>query len=77
MCEVKYNVNIDSYKERLEERIIARLAELKGISLEQAIEAYYNSRLAAQINAGLNGIDNMDFKYLAQDLIDNEPNLFV
>ena len=76
MCEVKYNVSIDTYKERLEERIIAYLAEIKGISLEEAMDVYYRSRLADQISKGLYGIENMDFKYLAEDLLENEPMLF-
>lgn len=76
MREVKYNVNIDTYKERLEERIIAYLSELKGISLEEAMDAYYRSRLADQISKGLYGIENMDYKYLAEDLVENEPLLF-
>ena len=76
MCEVKYNVTIDTYKERLEERIIAYLAEIKGIPLEQAMDVYYRSRLADQIANGLYGIENMDYKYLAEDLVENEPKLF-
>lgn len=76
MREVKYNVNIDTYKERLEERIIAYLSELKGIPLEEAMDAYYRSRLADQISKGLYGIENMDYKYLAEDLVENEPLLF-
>ena len=76
MCEVKYNVTIDTYKERLEERIIAYLSEWKGIALEQAIDVYYRSRLADQISKGLYGIENMDYKYLAEDLVENEPELF-
>ena len=76
MCEVKYNVNIDTYKERLEERIIAYLSEIKGITLEAAMDAYYRSRLAMQIANGLYGIENMDYKYLAEDLVENEPALF-
>ena len=76
MREVKYNVNIDTYKERLEERIIAYLSEIKGISLEEAMDAYYRSRLADQISKGLYGIENMDYKYLAEDLVENEPLLF-
>ena len=76
MREVKYNVNIDTYKERLEERIIAYLSEIKGIPLEEAIDAYYRSRLADQISKGLYGIENMDYKYLAEDLVENEPMLF-
>lgn len=76
MCEVKYNVAIDTYKERLEERIIAYLSEIKGISIEAAMDAYYSSRLATQIAKGLYGIENMDYKYLAEDLVENEPELF-
>ena len=77
MCELKYNVTIDIYKERLEERIIAYLSEIKGIPLEEAMDAYYRSRLADQIASGLYGIENMDYKYLAEDLLENEPKLFV
>ena len=76
MCELKYNVTIDTYKERLEERIIVYLSEIKGISLEEAMDAYYRSRLADQIASGLYGIENMDYKYLAEDLLENEPKLF-
>lgn len=76
MREVKYNVDIDTYKERLEERLIAYLSEIKGISLEEAIDAYYRSRLADQISKGLYGIENMDYKYLAEDLVENESVLF-
>ena len=76
MREVRYNVNIDTYKERLEERIIAYLSEIKGIPLEEAMDAYYRSRLADQISKGLYGIENMDYKYLAEDLVENEPLLF-
>ncbi len=34
------------YQENLEERLISYLAESKDISLEEAMEIYYNSRLA-------------------------------
>lgn len=40
------------------------------------MDIYYNSRLAKQIEQGTYGIENMDYKYLAQDLIENEPDLF-
>ena len=76
MCEVKYNVTIDTYKERLEERIIAYLSEMKGLSFAAAMDAYYRSRLATQIANGLYGIENLDDKYLAEDLVENEPELF-
>lgn len=76
MGEVKYNVAIDTYKERLEERLIAYLSEITGLPVEQAMDAYYRSRLAEQISRGLYGIENMDYKYLAEDLLANEPALF-
>ena len=63
------------YKEMLEEDIIAELARVKDISLRKAMDIYYNSRLSAQISDGRYGIDNMDYRYLVQDLIDNEPGL--
>ena len=76
MGEVKYNLTIDTYKERLEERLIAYLSEITGLPVEQAMDAYYRSRLAEQISKGLYGIENMDYKYLAEDLLANEPELF-
>ena len=76
MCEVKYNVSIDTYKERLEERIIAYLSKIKGIPLDEAMDAYYRSRLATQIANSIYGIENMDYKYLAEDLVENESELF-
>lgn len=48
----------------------------KNLELRQAMDIYYNSRLAKQIEQGTYGIENMDYKYLAQDLIENEPDLF-
>ena len=76
MGEVEFNVKIDTYKERLEERIIAYLAEIGRITPDEAMDIYYRSRLSRQIDQGLFGIENMDYKYLANDLVENEPNLF-
>ena len=36
---------------------------------------YYSSKLAEQISNDSYGIENMDAKYLAEDLIENEPVL--
>ena len=36
------------------------------------MKIYYESRLSKQIEAGENGIDNLDYKNLAEDLIENE-----
>lgn len=65
------------YKQNLENDIIKELARLKGIELRSAIDIYYSSKLAAQIATGNCGIENMDAKYLAEDLVENEPDLFV
>ena len=64
------------YKEMLEEKIINQLADTKGISIRQAMDVYYRSRLSQQIYDGSYGIENMDYRYLVEDLIENEPELF-
>ena len=64
------------YKERLEEDIISKLAEIKGIGLSDAMDAYYRSRLAKQIDNGAFGIEYLSADYLVDDLITNEPELF-
>ena len=45
--------------------------------LRKAFDIYYSSKLADQISEDSYGIENMDAKYLAEDLIENEPELFV
>ena len=65
------------YKQNLEENIIYTIAEIKGIELRKAFDVYYSSKLAEQIEQGRYGIENMDAKYLAEDLIENKPDLFV
>ena len=64
------------YRQNLEESIIACLAKMKSLDLRKAMDIYYKSRLAKQINTGKYGIDNMDARYLAADLLENEPELF-
>lgn len=64
------------YKQNLEESIIAYLAEVQGLEIREAMDIYYRSRLSEQIEAGVFGIENMDYKYLVLDLIENEPELF-
>ena len=64
------------YKQNLEESIIEYLSKEKKLELRRARDIYYQSRLAKQIEQGTYGIENMDYKYLVQDLIENEPELF-
>ena len=73
---IKQEALEQTYKQNLENSIITFLAELKNIELRDAMNIYYQSKLAKQIEQGIYGIDNMDYKYLAQDLIENEPELF-
>ena len=64
------------YQERLEERLIARLSEVKNIPLERAMDIYYQSRLADKIHRGVEGVQYLDYKVLAQILCETEPGLF-
>ena len=56
------------YKQNLENDIIDTLSKMKGIDLRKAFDIYYSNDSY--------GIENMDAKYLAEDLIENEPELF-
>ena len=65
-----------TYQENLEERLISRIAEENGLTLEKAMDVYYRSRLADKIHGGIEGIQYLDHKVLAQILKDTEPELF-
>ena len=67
---------LEIYKQNLENDIILYVAKQKKIEIRKAFDIYYSSRLAEQIANGEFGIENMDAKYLAEDLIENEPELF-
>ena len=64
------------YKQNLENDIILYISKIKNIDLRAAFDVYYSSRLSEQIATGECGIENMDAKYLAEDLIENEAQLF-
>lgn len=64
------------YKQNLENDIINIISKMKEIDLRKAFDIYYSSKLARQIESDSYGIENMDAKYLAEDLIENEPELF-
>ena len=61
----------------LEEDIIKTLAGIKNIDNRVAMEKYYRSKLCQQISSGDYGLEYMDYRYLANDLIENEPELFL
>lgn len=60
------------YQENLEEKIIAYLAERCDISYEKAMDLYYSSKLSDKIYLGKNGIQYLDYKVLAQILLETE-----
>lgn len=64
------------YKENLEESIIAYISRKNKITLEAAMDIFYTSELSKQISEGKFGIENLDYKYLAEDLMTNESSLF-
>lgn len=63
------------YQENLEERLVAYLAKVKNLSLEQAMDIYYKSDLSRKIQAGEYGVQYLDYKVLVQILLDTEPEL--
>ena len=64
------------YKQNLDNDIISAISQMKRVDLRKAFDIYYSSKLAEQIANDSYGIENMDAKYLAEDLIENEPELF-
>lgn len=65
------------YKQSLEQNIIEDISAKKHIELRHAVEIYYKSKLAIQIGTGEYGIQYLDYHVLADDLIDNESELFL
>jgi len=62
-------------KETLESDIIKALANKTNIDLRKAMDIYYNSTLSRQVEAGLFGMQYLSSEYLADDIIENEPEL--
>ncbi len=56
-------------------KILAAIRNAKVRFLSH-LDIYYSSKLAGQVAEGRYGIENMDAKYLAEDLIENESKLF-
>lgn len=66
------NVLEQVYQEKLEERIITQIAKERRVSLETAMQIYYNSELADKIHQGMEGIQYLDYKLLVQILNETE-----
>ena len=63
-----------NYQERLEERIIAHIANIKKITLPEAMDLYYKNSLADKIATGVYGMQYLDYKVLAQLVLETEKN---
>lgn len=64
------------YQEGLEERLIGNVAKEKRISLEDAMDIYYRSKLAQKIYDGKEGVQYLDYRVLTRLLFDTEQELF-
>ena len=64
------------YQEQLEEELIQFISKSKQISLDKAMSAYYESKLADKITKGEYGIQYLDYRVLAEILSETEPELF-
>ena len=62
------------YKEHLEEAIIKQLSKQKNISLDEAMNLYYNSKMADYIHEGKYDIQYLDYKVLTDNLIKELQN---
>lgn len=65
----------DIYLQSLEINLIEYLAERLQIDNREAMQLYYKSKLCQQIHEGIYDIQYLDYKYLADDLIENELNI--
>lgn len=63
------------YIENLEEQIIDCLADKLGCSYRKAMDIFFKSKLSSQIERCEYGIENMDYRYLVEDLLENESEL--
>ena len=52
------------YQESLEERLIQNIAKELHLSLEEAMDGYYKSRLAGMIQEGKEGVQYLDYRAL-------------
>ncbi len=65
------------YQEKLEERLIAYIADKYGMDYLEAMDKYYNSKLAEKIHEGRYGVQYLDHKVLVDILEETEPELFM
>ena len=59
-------------EEHLEVDIISELSERRNLTMPEAMDLYYSSKLAKQISEGAYGIEFLDASALVDDLIEFE-----
>lgn len=62
----------DIYIQSLETAMVEYLAVQLIVDKREAMDIYYKSTLCQQIHEGKFDIQYLDYKYLAEDLIENE-----
>lgn len=60
------------YRQNLEENIIKHITKSKKIDLRKSVDLYYKSELSKQIETGQDGIDNLDYKNLVDNIFQTE-----
>ena len=60
------------YIENLERDIISEISKLKSISYEEAMVIYFDSKISKLIDEKVNGIQYLDYKYLANEIIEKQ-----
>ena len=63
------------YQENLEEKLISNIAHELKLSLAQAMDLYYHSRLSQKIYHGKYGIQYLDYHVLTSYLLKYEQDL--
>ena len=63
-------------KEHLESDLIALIADHYDMTAADAMKLYYSSQLSQQVADGSYGIEQLDARYLLDDLQRYEPQLF-
>lgn len=69
------NILEELYREKLDERLIGYLSEKYRMDYQKAMDVYYRSKLAEKIHEGKYGVQYLDYKVLADILIETEPDL--
>lgn len=56
-------------KEHLEADIVAEIAVRKGVSANEAMEIYFNSKIATAVEEGAFGMQYLPASYLAEEIL--------